>query len=248
MTIKDYPFLYETHLHTRQASACAHNTGEEMVKAAIDKGYAGIIVTEHNWGGNTCLRRDLPWEQWVDDFVKGYLDAYQYGIKNDFDVFWGYEAGYRGTEFLIYGITPEWLKAHPEMKEASIAEQYRLIHDAGGMVIHAHPFREEWYIPEIKLFTEYVDGVEGINATHSNRMSDNHNNPEFDRKAIEYAKANHLPITAGSDIHSTNLFGGGIALKRRLKSVKDYCKVILEGEDYVLTNGDTVFDKLGNSL
>ena len=248
MTIKDYPFLYETHLHTSQASACAQNTGEEMVKAAIKKGYAGIIVTEHNWGGNTSIRRNLPWEQWVDEFVKEYQDAYQYGIQNDFDVFWGYEAGYHGTEFLVYGITPEWLKVHPEMKEASIPEQYRLIHDAGGMVIHAHPFREKWYIPEIRLFPEYVDGVEGINAAHSSNMSAGLNMPEFDRKAIEYAKANHLPITAGSDIHSTNLPGGGIALKRRLKSIHDYCKVILEGEDYVLTNGDTVFDKQGNRL
>lgn len=246
--IEGYPFLYETHLHTRQGSACAHDTGAEMVKAAIAMGYSGFIVTEHNWGGNTSVDRDLPWEQWVDEFVKGYREAYEYGAEHDFDVFWGYEAGYRATEFLIYGITPEWLKQHPEMKTAGIEEQYRLIHSAGGMVIHAHPFREDWYIPEVRLFPEYVDGVEGINAAHSNRKSRSHNDPAFDQRAIAYAHEHHFPMTAGSDVHSTDFYGGGIALKRRLKSISDFCQVILGGGDYVMTNGDSVFDNQGNFL
>ena len=50
-------------------------------------------------------------------------------------------------------------------------EQYELVHAAGGMVIHAHPYREEDYIPEVRLFPEWVDGVEGINATHSSSIS-----------------------------------------------------------------------------
>lgn len=135
---------------------------------------------------------------------------------------------------------------HPEIRTATIEQQYHLIHDAGGMVIHAHPFREEWYIPEIKLYPDYVDGVEGINATHSNHKSISHNKVEFDNKAIEYANQFHLPMTAGSDLHSTFLFGGGVAFKRRLNFIQDYCKAILSDEDYVLTNGDFIFDRYGN--
>ncbi len=248
MTIKDYPYLYETHLHTRPGSACAHNSGAEMAEAAHLMGYAGIIITDHNWGGNTGIDRALPWEQWVDGFITGYENASEYGRKHDMDVFWGYEAGYEGTEFLIYGITPDWLKAHPEIRTADVKEQYRLIHEGGGMVIHAHPFREAGYIPEIRLYPEYVDGVEGINAAHSSSRSMGHNNPEYDRRAIRYANEHHLPITAGSDIHTTNLLGGGVAFKRRLASAQDYCRAILSGEDYVLTNGDAVFDKRGTLL
>lgn len=248
MKIDGYPYLYETHLHTRPGSACAHNTGAEMVQAAVDMGYSGIIVTDHNWGGNTGIPRNLPWEQWVEEFATGYRDACEYASRYDFDVFWGYEAGYRGTEFLIYGVTPEWMKEHPELKKADMKMQFQLVHEAGGMVIHAHPFREEWYIPEIRLYPELVDGVEGINATHSNRKSTSHNDPAFDRRAVEYAEKYHLPVTAGSDIHSVNLYGGGVAFKRRLTSSKDYCRAILEGEDYVLTNGDSVFDRHGKFL
>ncbi len=246
--IKDYPYLYETHLHTNQASACAHNTGAEMARAAKEYGYTGIVVTDHNWGGNTCVPRTLPWREWVDEFTKGYQDAYEYGIKHDLDVFFGYEAGYNATEFLIYGLTPEWLKSHPEIKDASIEEQLELVHSGGGIVVHAHPFREESYIPEIRLFPDYVDAVEGINATHSCRRSQSHNNPAFDDRAVAYAREHHLPMTAGSDVHSIVIFGGGMAFKRRMTSIQDLCQAILGGEDHALTNGDTVYDKNGARL
>lgn len=248
LPLKDYPYLYETHLHTNQSSACAHNTGYEMAKAAHEAGYAGIIVTDHNWGGNTCVDRKLPWKEFVETFAKGYLDAKRYGDEHDFDVFFGYEAGFHGTEFLIYGIDPDWMIAHPEIKTATIEEQYRLIHEAGGLVIHAHPFREEPYIPEIRLFPKYVDGVEGINATHSNHKSAAHNKTEYDDRAVAYANKHHLPMSAGSDIHTTDLFHGGVAFKRRMTSIQDFCEAIRSGEDYILTNGDYVFDKFGKKL
>lgn len=246
---KDYPYLYETHLHTSNTSACAHATGYEMAEAAHAAGYAGIIVTDHNWGGNTCIDRSLPWPEFVAQFCKGYLDARRYADAHpDFDVFFGYEAGFRGTEFLIYGISPQWMTDHPQLWSASLEEHLTMVRAAGGMVIHAHPFREEVYIPEVLLFPELVDGVEGINATHSNPHSTSHNDPEYDNRAIAYAKKHGLPMTAGSDAHSTSLFGGGVAFRHRLRSIEDYCAAILGDEDYVLTNGYTVFDRSGTPL
>lgn len=233
--MKDYPYLYETHLHTKQGSACAWNTGYEMAKACHEAGYAGIIVTDHNWGGNTAVDRSLPWEQWVDTFCQGYADAKRYADEHeDFTVFFGYEAGFCGTEFLIYGITPQWLKAHPEIRTESIEEHHRLVHEGGGTVIHAHPFREEWYIPEIRLFPDLVDGVEGINASHYTAAR---NKKIYDDRAMAYAKEHGLPMTAGSDVHSVNLLGGGMAFRRRLTSIEDFCEAIRSREDCRLTNG-----------
>lgn len=245
--IEEYRYLYETHLHTNQGSACGHNSGWEMARAAREYGYAGIIVTEHNWGGNTCVDRGLPWETWVERFALGYEGALAYGRENDLDVFWGYEAGFRGTEFLIYGVSPDWMKKHPELRRASVEEQFQLVHQAGGMVIHAHPYREEPYIPEIRLFPEFVDGVEGINATHSNSHSRSHNDPAFDARAIAYANAHGFPMTAGSDIHSTQMLGGGVLVRQRLQSIGDYIAVIRSG-DYLLTNGEKVYDRFGQEL
>lgn len=244
----EYPYLYETHLHTCQSSRCARNTGEEMAKACKAAGYTGMIVTEHNWYGNNCLDSDLPWEQWVEQFCKGYENAKAWGDENDFDVFFGYEANYAGTEFLIYGVDKQWLMVHPEIKDATMEEQLSLIHEAGGLVVHAHPFREEPYIPEVRLFPEYVDAVEAINATHSNPLSTSHNNPMWDELAIAYAKKHHLPMTAGSDVHGIQILGGGVACKKRLTSIQDYCRLIRSRENYLLTNGDEYYNKSGDKV
>lgn len=243
--LEDYPYLYETHMHTSQASKCAGSKGSEMAKAAKEAGYAGVIITDHSWYGNNCIDPSLPWEQWIEAFCKGYEDAKRWGEENDFTVLFGYEANYSGTEFLIYGVDKKWLIAHPQIRDASVGEQYRMIHEAGGMVIHAHPYREAGYIPQIRLFPEYVDGVEAVNATHSSHLSQHHNDPEFDVRAAVYAREHQLPMTAGSDIHDTSLLGGGMAFKRKLTSVEDYCRAVLSGEDYILTNGDQWFDRNG---
>ncbi len=248
MKNKDYPYLYETHMHTSEASLCASNNGREMAQAAKDAGYAGVIITDHNWNGNNCISKRLSWEQWVEEFCKGYENAKDWGKQIGLSVFFGYEANYEGTEFLIYGVDKQWLIEHPEIKDASISEQYQYIHDAGGMVIQAHPFRKEDYIPQVRLLPEASDGAEAINATHSSHLSTSHNNPEFDTLAVAYARENKLPMTAGSDVHSTLMFGGGVAFKRKITSIEDYCQAILSGEDYLLTNGDEWFDKNGEKV
>ena len=101
---EEYPYLYETHLHTSQASACARSTGAEMARACKEYGYTGIFVTDHNWGGNTTIDARLDWNAWVDQFSLGYEQSRQEGERIGLDVFFGYEAGYDGTEFLLYGI------------------------------------------------------------------------------------------------------------------------------------------------
>ena len=58
----------------------------------------------------------------------------------------------------------------------------------------------------------------------------------------------NLPMTAGSDVHSTVMFGGGMAFKKRLKSSKELCEEILRGTDYILTNGDRYYDHKGNVI
>lgn len=240
MFCEEYPYLYETHLHTSQSSRCAAATGREMAQALKKAGYSGTFVTDHSWYGNHCINPSLPWGEWVHEFCRGYEDAKAWGDANDFSVFFGYESCYQGTEFLVYGVDEEWLIRHPEIRDATIEEQFLLIQQAGGIVVHAHPYRKEPYIPEIRLFPKWVHAVEGINATHSNPKSTSHNVPEYDALAMKYAKKYHLPMTAGSDVHSTSLFGGGMAFKEKLISAKDFCQRVSGGGDYVLTNGEQV--------
>ena len=150
-------YLYETHMHTRESSACGRSTGAEAARAHKAGGYAGIIITDHFYHGNTRVDRSLPWTAWVTHFCAGYRNAKQEGDRLGLQVFFGWEAGYDGTEFLVYGLDEPWLAAHPEIRDATVEEQYRLVKTSGGMVVHAHPFRDEFYIPEIRLYPDLVD-------------------------------------------------------------------------------------------
>lgn len=245
--LKEFPYLYETHMHTEEASRCGKVSGAEMARAAKEYGYSGVFITDHHWGGNTRPDRELPWEEWVDEFCSGYEAAKRVGDEIGLSVFMGWEAGFRGTEFLIYGLDKAWMKAHPELRTVSVEEQYQLIREAGGMVIQAHPFREEPYIPEIRLFPEWVDGVEIINAQHSN-PGGNRPHPEYDRKAREYAAKYGLPGTAGSDMHRAELLGGGVAFKEKLNSVQDFIRKIKSGKGYVITDGVRWYNPQGDLL
>ena len=244
----EYRYLYETHLHTSAVSACARNSGEEMAVACKNAGYAGVIVTEHNWGGNSTLNRKMPWEDYVELFCQGYDSMKYTGNQIGLSVFFGWEAGYRGTEFLIYGLDKTWLLAHEEIRRATIEEQYALVHEAGGIVIHAHPFREESYIPEIRLYPEYVDGIEVINATHSNTRSHSHFNRQFNKMAAEYAGKHGFSATAGSDLHDTSVLGGGMLFQRKLDSIQDFVKAFRQKESYLLTDGERIYGADGHML
>lgn len=240
----EYPYAYETHLHTSEGSACGRSSGAEMARACKEAGYAGIFVTDHFYYGNTAVDRSLDWEDWVEGYCKGYEHAKAEGEKIGLQVFFGWEQSYRGTDFLIYGLDKAWLKAHPEIRDCTVEEQYRLVKRDGGMVIHAHPYREADYIPEIRLFPEFVDGVEVVNASHARRGVGEDGLSEFDRKALAYAREWDFPQTGGSDIHSVALFGGGMAFSRRLDSVKDFMDAVLSREGIVL-RADPGFPGLG---
>lgn len=227
----EYPYAYETHLHTSEGSACGKAGGAAMARACKAAGYTGIFVTDHFYYGNTAVDRALPWEEWVEAYCKGYENAKAEGDRIGLQVFFGWEASYRGTDFLVYGLDKQWLKDHPEIRDCTVEEQYRLVKADGGMVIHAHPYREAGYIPEIRLFPEYVDGVEVINTSHRD--------PRYNERALEYARKYSLPMTCGSDIHETNLTLGGMVFPRRLDTVEDFQRAILSCEGrFTVTEGE----------
>lgn len=234
----DYPYVYETHLHTSEGSACAGCSGEQMAQACYEAGYTGIFVTDHFVHGNTAVDRNLPWTEWVEKFCLGYEHAKARGDKLGLQVFFGWEACYQGMEFLIMGLSKQWLLEHPEIRDCSIPRQYELVKRDGGMVIQCHPFREEWYIPELKTFPEYSDAVEGVNASHTGYRSCSHNNPEFDVRAQAYARAYDKPMTGGSDVHSTELLLGGMAFPEKLRDPQDFIRAVMERKPYLLLTGN----------
>ena len=224
--IKVNGYLYETHMHTSEGSACASNTGAEMARAYAQAGYTGIIITDHFVYGNTAVDRSLPWSEWVEKFCLGYEHAKEEGEKCGLQVFFGWESGYGGPEFLVYGLDKQWLLNHPEIKDATVEEQLQLV----------HPYREAWYIKEIRPYPDFVDAVEGVNASHSSYGKEERH-PEFNERALAYAKEHNLPLTAGSDQHSTLMLWGGMVFPRKLTDIHDFGRAVLNREAVQLLDG-----------
>jgi hypothetical protein len=220
-------YLYETHLHTAGVSTCATSRGAEYIKAYLDKGYTGIIVTDHFYNGNTSLPKKLPWKEWVNRFCRGYEEAREEGERRGLDVFFGWEETFDGCDdYLVFGLDKAWLLDHPECRYWTRGEQYSAVKEAGGCVVQAHPFRQYYYISKIVLSAGCVDGVEAAN--------NGNDNPSFDALAYRYAKKIGKTITAGTDIHDvSSIYSGsisGVYFNRRLKNIKDFSTAILNNE------------------
>ena len=216
-------YLYETHMHTCLASACGASTGKEHARRYHDLGFTGIIMTDHFFGGNTCVDRSLPWPEKVKRFCAGYEDAKEEGDRLGLQVFFGWEQGYGDDEYLVYGLDKAWLLAHPEIEHCSRARQLQLVHGGGGCVIQAHPFRFRPYNKQIKLGLRFCDGVEVANAG---------NQPVNDVYAWRFAREYGLVMTAGSDNHNSAKVNSaeelyGVALEQPLRDIHDYVSLIL---------------------
>ena len=112
----------------------------------------------------------------------------------------------------------------------------KLVHEGGGIISQAHPYREASYIREIRTFPDCVDAVEGINASHSSREK-KERHPEYNERALQFAGEHGLPLTAGSDQHSTLMLWGGMIFPRRLEDIYDFGRAVLHREAVRLLDG-----------
>lgn len=217
-------YKYETHLHTSEASACASSGGSELAEAHKRAGYDGIFVTDHFFNGNSAIPRELPWEDRLELYCRGYESALRKGSEIGLDVFFGVEFTVQGADFLLYGIDKQWLLGHEfNLTVGDERALFRLVHEEGGFIVHAHPFRDRPYIPHISLYPHDVDAVEVINAAHGR-------DSVFDSRARQYAESFGLPITGGSDTHSLDrMYGGGILVPERINCPADYLRQLENG-------------------
>ncbi len=233
-------FFYETHLHTKEASACSVSWACEYIQPYVNAGYSGIIVTDHFFNGNSSISRTLPWETRVQLFCKGYEHAKEAGEAAGLSVFFGWEHSYGNDEYLIYGLDKTWLLAHPRIMEWDHLQLFEAVDKSGGCMIQAHPFRERSYLSAIHLRPFAVHGIEAVNAE---------NDAEFDRKACTYAQSYGLPMTSGSDIHDAAKVGlvpGGMAFDHPLQTIADFVKAIKENKGYRLLSDPSHIQKPKN--
>ena len=222
-------YKYEIHMHDKEVSKCGQSAGLSYIDKAKREGFAGFVITNHFYRGNTAIDRSLAWADFVDAYRQDYLALKAEAASQDMDVLFGIEDDYDSSHhLLIYGITPDQLDTIPQYPDMTLAQLYNFVHSNGGIIVFAHPFdntadanRTDY--PDMR----YADAIEVYNAgvsTESNRL------------ALEYAQAHNLRMTAGSDAHNITSFGGGVMeFTRRLYNSENLVAEILAGNYTIIT-------------
>ncbi len=228
-----YPYRYETHCHTCWCSGCGISTPQEMARAYFEQGYAGIIVTDHFLLGNSCVDRSLPWREKMACYYNAYLAAKDWAEGKDFDVLFGIEHCYgNGKEVLTYGIDLDFLNAHEDIHLLPLSQYAALVHQAGGFLSMAHPFRDRSYINmAVGPQPEYLDALEVYNY---------HNRPVENQQAAVLARETGLPGTSGGDVHedySPAIGQAGVAFKRRVRTGTELVAELRRQDYGILVDG-----------
>lgn len=227
-------FIYETHLHTCEASRCGRAHGRDYIEYMKDQGYSGIIVTDHFFNGNSAVPQDLPWQERVEMYVSGYKAAASEAADKDFTVLFGIEYNFDGDEYLLYGVDEEWLLGNSDIMSLNRRGVYNRVHAAGGIMVQAHPYRERDYIKKIHLTPSVCDGIEVYNAANGDNMN---------ALAYQYAMKLGVPMSGGSDIH---FFydgpKGGMMFDHKIETIEDYIHAFMnrEGTPVALDGGRAV--------
>lgn len=196
-------YKIELHLHTKGNSACAHVNYIDIIKEYKEKGYSGIVCTNHLNETAWSYLKGFTNKTKHKSFLKGFDDLYLEAKKNGIKVYFGMELALKGedykglrencVELLIYGIERKEFEIYSNsLYSMSHKEIFDLANEKGWVIIQSHPFR-----PRTRLENNYVHGAECIN-THFKHKNNNN-------LAIEYVKNNNYIGTCGSDYHENGM-------------------------------------------
>ena len=216
-------FKYELHCHTNMVSRCGRVHPSEIAKLYKEKGYSGIVLTDHyspmTWKNPVQLVKP---QSAYDFYLSAYYEMKKYE-DDDFTVLFGMELRHYGTanDYLIYGLEPEWLRTQGNLLRLMERDVYNLMHSAGFLVYQAHPFRPGM----IRCNPDYIDGIEVYNGKTNKKQNE---------KAYEWAKQNNKLMVSGSDFHTkAHLARGGIITNQKINNNVDLLNV-LKSQNYEL--------------
>ena len=211
--------LFETHFHTSETSACGSVSAVEGVRAYKEKGYDGIVVTDH-YHSFFFDRHSGSWEDKAQAWLLGYRTAKAEGDRVGLTVLLGMEWRCRESEndYLVYGFSEQDVFELPALFDLSPAEFCALAHERGWMVFQAHPFR-----PHLtRLNPALLDGIEVYNGNPRHQS----------RKEIAeaFARQNGLLMLSGSDFHEwEDLARGGVFLDENVRTIADFTAALRSG-------------------
>jgi hypothetical protein len=169
------------HVHTTHYSGCGHQTIDELVSVALDRGLHAVCVTEHHF-------------RWFEEDLLAVL--LRMGVYGRIAVLPGEEIaayaddGTKQGDYLVFGVP------HP-IGRRDVRRLIPEVHGLGGIVIAAHPMRAGYgsadMVGELPL-----DGLEVFNRNHD---------PAQQRQALESTRRSGVLPLGASDAHRVEHVG-----------------------------------------
>ncbi|MBR3965726.1 MAG: PHP domain-containing protein [Clostridia bacterium] len=212
-------FKTETHMHTREVSACSHKGAIDMIKLYKEAGYSTVFVSDHFQSNFLDVLGDIPWNEKMAIFLSGYYKAKHEGEKLGVNVLPAAEICFTDSNnhYLAYGITKEFLDAYPNLHKMSAGEFLPIARAAGIFIVHAHPYRDG----SRSATPELVDAIEIYNS--------NPRHEDYSEFSKVLAEKYDLPVTAGSDAHrDEDVACSGIETEEEIKTASDFIRLVKE--------------------
>lgn len=148
--------LLDLHAHTRGISKCCRIYAERVVEEALGAGLDGIVLTNHYQKNYV---KDGDYAAFAERYVEEFHHTAQYGEGIGCRVLFGIEVTmerYPAVHLLIYGVGEDFPMRYPEMFDFTQEELYRIVHENGGILVQAHPYRRGDNLLDVR----FLDGVE----------------------------------------------------------------------------------------
>ncbi len=197
----------ELHAHCAEVSLCSDVGAVDVADRYLAAGYDTLVLTNHFSRYTLNASGKNTWDEMIDYFLAP-IKLMQEHVGDRMKILFGAELrfdrlsrtiGGNINDYLLYGITEEFMRAHPYFYEMDIKEFVPLAHENGILFFQAHPFRNSIMVTNPQL----LDGVEIFNG-HKGHESRNH-------IAALWAKQYGLIPTSGSDFHHPDsALSGGI--------------------------------------
>ena len=164
----------DLHMHEKRYSLDSTLALEEIVEIAKKRGLDAICITDHDSMG-----------------LREYAE--EYSKKTGFPIFVGIEYFSLQGDILAFGID------HYPEDRISAQEFIDYVHEQGGVVVSAHPFRHNRR--GLEGYLDILKGVDAIEILNRSTL------PDATMMAVQYAKKYGFAITGGSDCHYPDKVG-----------------------------------------
>jgi len=186
---------------------------EKLIRTALKKGLDGIALTDH-------------------DTTKGWEEAKKAAQKLGVILILGEEVKTRRNGKVIGDILGVFLK-----KEIKSREPFKVIKEIkmqDGIAILAHPFHyRERFKDDLEKYKNLIDGIEAFNARLPFSSAD--------KKALDFALKNNLPIVAGSDAHHHREIGNAYTIVENVRDLRDFKEAILTKKTKIRGKKSSIF-------